>query len=678
MADTTTNYSWAIPLEYSDPWYTAFLSLANSIDASLLAVDIWTRATTTMHPKTSGDSIEARHAAGVPTIAGSRTGNIAGNEITRFEFAGEDSASHRDVYAAVASESGTLTSGAEQGSLHWYAKISGALTEFMTFNDGANGDLVVSADILATKFDTNVAAAGVTLSGTTLSADGTDGAIDITISPKGFAGIVLPNIGTAPADTSHKLYSLSGVLYFDGVSLEGSGASTLLSLTDTMGTFTTANALYRVNAAGNAMAETTLTYSEPAANQFALTRGTAALTVSLSSTIDQNLASTASPTFVTLTTTSSLSTTFDTNVAAAGVTLSGTTLSADGSDTNIGLSLLVKGNAGITLTSSSSAPALTTNKLYNLNGVLYFDTVSLEAVQGATQLSELSDVSSSTASNGRILISDAIDFSSQAISGAMTLSDAGVTAFTATANAEAVVDADLMLIYNISTAQYERTTRSAFISGGVSYQLSDLTDVGVTTVGAGRLLVSGAASWESQVIDGAISIDGNGATAIVSTAETVTDDDDLILIYDDSASAYRRQTRANFLSGLELVYTTWSGTSTNATPTEIFIGGISPTRQDMTADQTDAYLLVVIARDSTLNASKVWHLTCAAQRDSANNSALVDSVNKEIIAQTDTPGGGSGTDLWDVDATVNDTDETFRITVTGAAVTTITWSVTSQ
>jgi len=37
----------------------------------------------------------------------------------------------------------------------------------------------------ATTFDTNVAAAGVTLSGTTLQADGTDAAIDITLTPKG-------------------------------------------------------------------------------------------------------------------------------------------------------------------------------------------------------------------------------------------------------------------------------------------------------------------------------------------------------------------------------------------------------------------------------------------------------------------------------------------------------------
>jgi hypothetical protein len=63
-----------------------------------------------------------------------------------------------------------------------------------TFTDGdisitpnGLGSLVVPT-IKGTTFDTNVAAAGVTLAGTTLAADGTDTDIDITITPKG-AGV---------------------------------------------------------------------------------------------------------------------------------------------------------------------------------------------------------------------------------------------------------------------------------------------------------------------------------------------------------------------------------------------------------------------------------------------------------------------------------------------------------
>ena len=51
----------------------------------------------------------------------------------------------------------------------------------------ADGDVTVPSDhsVLAGTFDTNVSAAGVTLTGTTLAADGTDSNINIAITPKG-------------------------------------------------------------------------------------------------------------------------------------------------------------------------------------------------------------------------------------------------------------------------------------------------------------------------------------------------------------------------------------------------------------------------------------------------------------------------------------------------------------
>jgi hypothetical protein len=47
-------------------------------------------------------------------------------------------------------------------------------------------------------------------------------------------------------------------------------------------------------------------------------------------------------------------TTFDTNVAAAGVTLAGTTLAADGTDTNISLTLTPKGSGVVTTAATYS------------------------------------------------------------------------------------------------------------------------------------------------------------------------------------------------------------------------------------------------------------------------------------------------------------------------------------
>lgn len=56
----------------------------------------------------------------------------------------------------------------------------------------------------------------------------------------------------------------------------------------------------------------------------------------------------------TVTATTVNGTTFDTNIAAAGVTLAGTTLAADGTDTNISLTLTPKGSGVVTTAASYS------------------------------------------------------------------------------------------------------------------------------------------------------------------------------------------------------------------------------------------------------------------------------------------------------------------------------------
>lgn len=81
-------------------------------------------------------------------------------------------------------------------------------------------------------------------------------------------------------------------------------------------------------------------------------------------------------------------------------------------------------------------------------------------------------------------------------------------------------------------------------------ELSDLSDIGDTTKGNGRLMISDTDSFKSKAVSGAITIDETGATAINATPKTVADDADLLLIYDDTTSLYKQMTRANFLSGV--------------------------------------------------------------------------------------------------------------------------------
>lgn len=115
------------------------------------------------------------------------------------------------------------------------------------------------------------------------------------------SSVTLPN-GTlattqAPSDNSTKLATTA---YVDASTAT---ANEFSELTDVTGAYTTGNAMWATTASADAMRETTLLVTEPAANQFTLTRGTSAfvvqadLTVEATSLVNQDLTSDATPTF---------------------------------------------------------------------------------------------------------------------------------------------------------------------------------------------------------------------------------------------------------------------------------------------------------------------------------------------------------------------------------------------
>jgi hypothetical protein len=59
----------------------------------------------------------------------------------------------------------------------------------LTAGKAISASSLTATTVLSTTFDTNVAAAGVTLVGNTLSADGTDTNIDINVTPKGTGAV---------------------------------------------------------------------------------------------------------------------------------------------------------------------------------------------------------------------------------------------------------------------------------------------------------------------------------------------------------------------------------------------------------------------------------------------------------------------------------------------------------
>lgn len=118
------------------------------------------------------------------------------------------------------------------GKLHyWY--ITGATGVWAT--DTSSSPYGVESPtygtVYATTFDTNVAAAGVTLSGITLAADGTDSNIGITLTPKGTGVVALGNTTATSVSTGgNGAAAASGNVAVENAL--GTVHSTVLTLTD--------------------------------------------------------------------------------------------------------------------------------------------------------------------------------------------------------------------------------------------------------------------------------------------------------------------------------------------------------------------------------------------------------------------------------------------------------------
>lgn len=123
-----------------------------------------------------------------------------------------------------------------------------------------------------------------------------------------------------------------------------------------------------------------------------LSTGDTARTITLSGNptladwFDQAVKSTSSPTFVSI-----LGTTFDTNIAAAGLTLSGTTLAADGTDAAISINITPKGTGSVVI-----------SKLDMTSGTLTTPTITKQLWATATELTIASDAITATQTLHRI------------------------------------------------------------------------------------------------------------------------------------------------------------------------------------------------------------------------------------------------------------------------------------
>ena len=109
--------------------------------------------------------------------------------------------------------------------------------------------------------------------------------------------------------------------------------------------------------------------------------------------------------------------------------------------------------------------------------------------------------------------------------------------------------------------------------------------------------------------------------------------------------------------------TTLSGTTANATPTEIFVDGTSPNRVDVATGSTITFSALVAARSATESAG--YKIEGVIKND-AGTAEIVGVVVKTIFAEEDI--------AWD--ATVTAANNAITFLVTGDSVDSVSWEVT--
>ena len=115
---------------------------------------------------------------------------------------------------------------------------------------------------------------------------------------------------------------------------------------------------------------------------------------------------------------------------------------------------------------------------------------------------------------------------------------------------------DLVLIYDASATALRKMTVSDLIASAGSGNMSSFTLTGDSgsnqTIGDGETLDIAGGTGISTVVGATDTVTVNVDATVITgqTAETSIADDDLVLIYDTSATALRKMTKANLVSGL--------------------------------------------------------------------------------------------------------------------------------
>lgn len=113
------------------------------------------------------------------------------------------------------------------------------------------------------------------------------------------------------------------------------------------------------------------------------------------------------------------------------------------------------------------------------------------------------------------------------------------------------------------------------------------------------------------------------------------------------------------------------GTTTDATPTELFNSDVASERITIAAKTAWHFTVRITALTSSAGSYAVFTRQGMLVRDNSNNTTLIgtnDTIGTDKGSNAGSPPAG-----WAVSITADDTNEALKVTVTGAAATTIRW-----
>jgi hypothetical protein len=117
-------------------------------------------------------------------------------------------------------------------------------------------------------------------------------------------------------------------------------------------------------------------------------------------------------------------------------------------------------------------------------------------------------------------------------------------------------------------------------------------------------------------------------------------------------------------SGVNVSIAGWKKQTTNDTPVEMFLGGISNSRFTIQVSSVLLFTLLITARDNVANEVAGYQIQGLIKRDAANNTILSWSATT-VLYEDDA--------AWTVTATADDTNESLKLTVTGDTANPTNW-----